>query len=62
MKVLGCVFNKLPSTGFYSLSACKTAIESYFRQYRPQHTPYGFLPELEIMTDPASRGKASSTA
>ncbi len=44
--VLGGIFNKFELTGFYNLHACKDSISSYFRQFKPHQSPYGFLPKL----------------
>ena len=44
VSVLGAIFNKLPVDGFYSVHACKDAVESYFSQYQPQSRAYGFVP------------------
>lgn len=44
--VIGAIFNKLSLDGFYSLENCKEAVESYFRQYQPDRTAFGFIPEI----------------
>jgi len=44
--LLGAVFNRLPTNGFYSLAGCKTPVETYFRTQRPQEMPYGFIPDV----------------
>mmetsp|Transcript_14159 Transcript_14159/g.23140 ORF Transcript_14159/g.23140 Transcript_14159/m.23140 type:complete len:353 (+) Transcript_14159:378-1436(+) len=49
--VLGGIFNRFPTTGFYSLTNCKESINSYFEQYQPNAMPYGFLPELQSLVD-----------
>ena len=51
MTVLGGVFNKLSLEGFYNLEACKESVTSYFRQYRPNYCPYGFIPLLPLSVD-----------
>lgn len=47
VKVLGAVFNKLDTEGFYSADKCAEAITLYFRQYRDQVSTYGFVPKHE---------------
>jgi dethiobiotin synthetase len=46
--VLGSIFNKLPLEGYYSLSSCRESVTSYFRQFRRQQMPYGFMPLLSF--------------
>jgi dethiobiotin synthetase len=46
VRVLGAVFNKLPSTGFYSRDSCAEAVGAYFRQHRQSVRAYGFVPEI----------------
>ena len=48
VRVLGGIFNKLDLEGFYSVESCKSAVSSYFRQYRHSHFPYGFMPKVEV--------------
>lgn len=48
VRVLGGIFNKLPPAGFYSLDACREAVTSYFRQFRPHQMPYGFVPKIDL--------------
>jgi hypothetical protein len=45
--VLGGIFNKIPLEGFYNVESCRTAITSYFRQYRKMCKAYGFIPVME---------------
>eukprot|EP00536_Pseudo-nitzschia_multiseries_P017544 jgi/Psemu1/328578/estExt_fgenesh1_pg.C_16210001 len=44
--VLGSVFNRLPTEGYYSLENCKTAVTSYFDKFLPQQSAFGFIPEV----------------
>ncbi|CAM9155724.1 unnamed protein product, partial [Ectocarpus fasciculatus] len=46
VRVLGTVFNKIPTEGFYSLEASKPYILSYFQKYRRDCEVYGLLPQL----------------
>ena len=36
VRVMGCLFNRLPLSGYYSLQSCKAAVGAYFKAYRPQ--------------------------
>jgi dethiobiotin synthetase len=49
--VLGAIFNKLELEGFYGLESCKSAISSYFRQFRHGHEAYGFMPKIDVSQD-----------
>ena len=52
--VLGAIFNKVPLEGFYSLENCRQAVTSYFEQYQPEKTAFGFVPMYpEIAGDDA---------
>ena len=42
--VLGAIFNKIPLEGFYSLENCRQTVTSYFKQYQPDKTAFGFVP------------------
>ncbi|KAG7399206.1 hypothetical protein PHYBOEH_009372 [Phytophthora boehmeriae] len=46
VKVLGGIFNRLPSDGFYSLEHCRENLTAYFDKFQPEKHVYGFLPEL----------------
>lgn len=49
--VIGGIFNRLSTQGYYSLDNCKSAISSYFTQYKTSESSsfsqeaFGFLPE-----------------
>lgn len=43
--VLGAIFNKLETQGFYALEHCRTAINQYFTQQKPHQMPFGYLPK-----------------
>jgi len=49
--VMGAIFNKLNTEGYYSLENCKEQVTSYFRQNEHQQLqgriPFGFLPMYE---------------
>ena len=47
VRVLGCIFNKLPLNGFYNVESCRDAVSSYFRQFRTECKAYGFVPIFE---------------
>lgn len=51
VKVLGALFNRLPSDGYYSLANCKESVTAYFAQFQPQKQVYGFIPEMEQVPD-----------
>ncbi|CAI5727855.1 hypothetical protein KXD40_005702 [Peronospora effusa] len=46
VKVLGGIFNRLPNDGYYSLEHCKDNVTAYFKQFQPEKSVYGFLPDL----------------
>lgn len=46
--VLGVVFNKLPSSGFYSRAMCEEYIKKYMRVARPRQRVYGLLPAMKV--------------
>ena len=58
VRVLGGIFNKLALEGFYNVESCRSAITSYFTQYRPSCKPYGFVP---VMIFENSSSTASTT-
>ncbi len=45
--VLGCIFNKLPESGYYSLDKCEASVREYFAKHNKAN-PYGFLPLKEF--------------
>lgn len=51
VKVLGALFNRLPSEGYYSLENCRESVTAYFDQFQPQKRVYGFIPEMEQVAD-----------
>ncbi len=44
--ILGCIFNKLPTSGYYAIDKCEANVRMYFTN-NGKHALYGFLPELE---------------
>ena len=48
--ILGIVFNKLPSRGFYSLKNCKVAVNQYFEN-RKEKLPFGFVPDVKPLLE-----------
>ena len=48
VSILGGIFNKLPTSGFYNIDSCKEAVTSYFLRFRPDEMPYGFVPEVVL--------------
>jgi len=46
--VLGSVFNKLATSGFYSREACAAAVGSYFTKYKRNQDAYGFMPATQF--------------
>jgi hypothetical protein len=55
--VLGAVFNRFPSEGYYSLENCKPPIEAYFDQALPSKKAFGFLPEMKELFAASSVGE-----
>jgi dethiobiotin synthetase len=45
--VLGGIFNRFPSEGYYGLENCRESINRYFQQYQPHKKIYGLLPEIK---------------
>jgi hypothetical protein len=52
VSILGGIFNKLPASGFYNIDNCKEAVTAYFRRFRPDEMPYGFVPEVILPPPP----------
>lgn len=52
--VLGGIFNKLPTVGYYNVQSCAVAVNSFFEQYKPDQKPYGFIPAINSNTDDSS--------
>ena len=52
VSILGGIFNRLPASGFYNIDNCKEAVTAYFRRFRPEEMPYGFVPEVILPTSP----------
>lgn len=46
--VLGAIFNKMATSGYYDMQSCSASIDSYFKQYRKDQIVFGYLPELEL--------------
>jgi len=62
--VLGAVFNRLPTDGYYSLENCKEAVETYFEKSRPGEKAFGFIPEVDFLkpsipSEPHSKSQSS---
>lgn len=60
--VLGGVFNKLATDGFYSRDHCAEAVGKYFQQYRPCMSAYGFLPLVPAATIESSPASSDAHA
>ena len=52
--VLGGIFNKLPTTGFYSLSKCDEFVRKYMTARRPRQRVYGMLPKQDMLANAAA--------
>eukprot|EP01036_Dinobryon_divergens_P022401 gene22402-30652_t len=52
VSILGGIFNRLPASGFYNIDNCKEAVTAYFRRFRPEEMPYGFVPEVILPPPP----------
>lgn len=50
VSVLGGVFNRLSTEGFYSLENCKLAVSDYFHKFKNHEQAFGFLPELSSIS------------
>lgn len=46
--VVGVLYNRLESEGYYSLEKCKNAVSKYFKIYGKAFKLFGFLPELKL--------------
>mmetsp|Transcript_7670 Transcript_7670/g.12716 ORF Transcript_7670/g.12716 Transcript_7670/m.12716 type:complete len:495 (+) Transcript_7670:55-1539(+) len=42
--VMGAIFNKLATDGYYSIDNCREQVSSYFRQYQSTSKAFGFVP------------------
>ena len=48
VSVLGALFNKMATSGYYDIENCSTSIDSYFEQYRRNQMVFGYLPKLNL--------------
>ncbi|CAM9288404.1 unnamed protein product [Ectocarpus sp. 12 AP-2014] len=60
VRVLGGVFNKISTAGYYSLERCREAVTSYFAQANPNALPYGFVPEIASLKLAAATGSPAA--
>merc|ERR1740139_145815 len=65
--VVGAIFNRVATTGYYSVENCREAVGSYFQQNRPMQTPFGFVAEVQGMEtarddSPGSLNQAMASA
>ncbi len=49
VQVLGAIFNRLHTEGFYALEKCKASVDDYFTQFRPEQRVYGYVPEIKSL-------------
>lgn len=59
VNVLGAIFNKMATSGYYNITSCSESINAYFSQHRKSQTVYGYLPEMDFK---ASDGSAPAAA
>ncbi|CAM9943513.1 unnamed protein product [Scytosiphon promiscuus] len=62
VRVLGGVFNRISTTGYYSVERCREAVTSYFSQANPNALPYGFVPEIAALKTSKAGAAAEKTA
>ncbi|CAN0471918.1 unnamed protein product, partial [Ectocarpus sp. 12 AP-2014] len=60
VRVLGSVFNRISTAGYYSLERCREAVTSYFAQANPNALPYGFVPEIASLKHAAAAGSVAA--
>ena len=60
--VRGVIFNRLASTGYYSLERCRESVKEYFKEARPTLSLYGWLPEILELKDASPAPAPTSTA
>ncbi|CAM9927277.1 unnamed protein product [Ectocarpus sp. 4 AP-2014] len=60
VRVLGGVFNRISTAGYYSLERCREAVTSYFSQANPNALPYGFVPEIASLKLAAATGSVAA--
>ncbi|CAB1103079.1 unnamed protein product [Ectocarpus sp. CCAP 1310/34] len=60
VRVLGGVFNRISTTGYYSLERCREAVTSYFAQANPNALPYGFVPEIASLKHASAAGSVAA--
>ncbi|CAM9243051.1 unnamed protein product [Ectocarpus sp. 13 AM-2016] len=60
VRVLGGVFNRISTAGYYSLERCREAVTSYFVQANPNALPYGFVPEIASLKHAAAAGSVAA--
>ena len=54
---LPLLYDQTCQNPFYLLQACKTAVSSYFAQYRRDCAAYGFIPVMNRLTVPDESGR-----
>lgn len=47
--VIGAIFNKLDTEGFYSRENCEKAVSQYFKDYNKDQDAYGFMPKAAFI-------------
>jgi hypothetical protein len=57
VRVLGGIFNKIALEGFYNVESCRAAVTSYFEQYRPGCSAYGFVPIMAMESSGGGGGE-----
>ena len=57
--VLGAIFNKVATEGYYSLASVKQSVDQYFTQYRTDQRVYGYLPNIELLDEMKTTAKVN---
>jgi len=63
-RVLGAVYNRLSldKKDYYSMDKTREAVDSYFQQYQPLKTVYGYIPEIPNLGDARSKSESQAEA
>jgi len=59
--VIGVVFNRLSSEGYYALEKCRAPITSYFKQQTRNDQVFGFIPEVEAISNKSNTATTTTT-
>ncbi|KAL0591537.1 hypothetical protein ABG067_001135 [Albugo candida] len=50
VRVLGAIFNRFPTEGYYSLENCRPSLTAYFNRFHGKKKVYGLMSEMNLET------------